>query len=143
MNIEQTHANNFRLIRKYNLQKGTLLEHKKYKFRVTIDHIHPLYGWVVEETYRLKQDLSNIEDFKVIESTLTQIDILEAINIALSGQFDDGLFTPNNQLIPTCLYDEVIRILLRKKPDFYPKDYCIHLWQMCYAMKGAKPNESA
>ena len=142
MNIEQTHANNFRLIRKYNLQKGVKLKHKKLNVFETIESIHPLYGWVVTDNHILRQDLSNIDEFTRLDPTVTRLEVLEAINEALNSDMLDTIFDGHNQLIPICLYDTVIDNLMFSKREYFVSD-CPMIWQMCYAMKGAKPSESA
>jgi len=66
--IEDTHKENWRLIRKYCLRKGDklqLLKDFRYKKKgdiFTISFIHSSYGWVLfEETEQLPQEVSELE----------------------------------------------------------------------------------
>lgn len=73
--IEETHKNNFRLIKKYNLKVGDKLElHKELISRkyyvnvksdyVTISHIHSLFGWILlKETEQLPQEAEQLLKF--------------------------------------------------------------------------------
>lgn len=72
MEIELVHKNNFDTIKKHNLRVGTKLKHKQNGSICIITHIHSLYGWVLSKNIYLnysdilKQDLSNIKDFEVL-----------------------------------------------------------------------------
>jgi len=73
-NIEETHKNNFKIIKKYNLKKGTIFIHLKTNTKHIIKVLHPLYGWCVVKALspegvgiQFNQDFSNINEFKIKE----------------------------------------------------------------------------
>jgi hypothetical protein len=84
--IEQTHIKNKYLVEKHNLKEGDFLYNKKQDIVEKINHIHPIYYWVVTDKGILRQDLENIHEYIkldiekekkiLIELTKTQISAL-------------------------------------------------------------------
>lgn len=69
--IESCHKRNFEIKEITNIKEGDVLISKDRLTHVKVVSIHPMYGWITTEPYRIKQDWSNIDDYMVITSIST------------------------------------------------------------------------